>query len=69
MANRTVFVSDLDGKELDEKDAVKITLTDKANNAAYVVDASRADALAKTLMDKGKKQAVRGRKETAAASA
>jgi len=65
MANRTVFVSDLDGKELEEKDAVKITVTDKANQSTYVVDASRGDATAKLLMEKGRKQAIRGRKETA----
>lgn len=65
MANKTIFISDLTNKELDEKQAVKITVTDKANEAAYVVDADRNDEIVKKLMEAGKKQAVRGRKEAA----
>ena len=68
MANRMVFVSDLDGKELTEDEAVKITVTDKKNETAYVVDANRNDPGVKILMEKGKKQAVRGRKEKAEAA-
>lgn len=62
MANKTIFISDLTGKELEEKDAVRITVTDKSNGKAFVVDAARTEPEAKLLMEKGKAQAVRGRK-------
>ena len=62
MASKTIFVSDTDGKELDEDKAVRVTVTDDKNNVSYVVDSGRDEPFVKTLMEKGRKQAKRGRK-------
>jgi len=67
LARKTVFVSDLSGKEIDEKDAVKITVSyADARRGVYVLDAHPDDGAVKELMAKGKKQARRGRKPKAA---
>jgi hypothetical protein len=62
-----IYVSDLSGKELDERDAVKITVTfSDARRGQYVVDAHADDAAVKELLAKGTKQARRGRRPKAA---
>jgi hypothetical protein len=63
MARKTIFVSDLTGTELDDKDAVRITVSfSDARRGVYVVDASAGDSVVETLVEKGTKQARRGRK-------
>lgn len=63
MAKRTIYVSDLSGKEIDEKDAVKITVSfSDARKGQVVVDAHPNDAEVKTLVARGTKQARRGRR-------
>jgi hypothetical protein len=68
MARKTIFVSDLSGKEIDnERDSVKITVTfGDARKGVYVIDAHPDDPEVKTLMSKGRQQARRGRKPKAA---
>ena len=62
MAHKTIFVSDLSGKEIDDGSAVKITVTfDDARRGMYVLDAHPDDAEVKSLVEKGTKQARRGR--------
>jgi hypothetical protein len=66
MAKKTIFVSDLSGKEIDEKDAASITIrySDARRGQVHLdVNASEVDDLAA----KGQKQARRGRKPKAAA--
>ena len=61
MARKTVFISDLSGVEINEKDAAKLTITyADARRGQIVLDvnASEVDDLAA----KGVKQARRGRK-------
>jgi hypothetical protein len=66
MARKTVFVSDLSGKEIDERDAVRITVTyTDARRGQVVVDAHPDDAEVKKLVDAGTKMARRGRKPKA----
>jgi hypothetical protein len=67
MAKRTIFVSDLSGKEIaNERDAVKITVSfGDARKGMYVIDAHPDDAEVKTLTAKGTQQARRGRKPKA----
>lgn len=67
MARKTVFVSDLSGKEIaNDRDAVKITVTfGDARKGMFVVDAHPDDPEVKTLTDKGVQQARRGRKPKA----
>jgi len=60
MAMKQVFVSDLDGKELRQEDAARITV--KVGDKQYVIDAAKSDATVKALLAKGREQAVRGRK-------
>jgi hypothetical protein len=69
MARKTIFVSDLSGKEIaNERDAVTITVKfGDARRGVYVVDAHPDDAEVKTLMSKGKQQARRGRRPKGAA--
>lgn len=68
MAKKIIYVSDLSSKELDEKDAVKITVTfADARRGQYVVDAHPDDAVVKQLTEAGVKQARRGRKPQVAA--
>jgi hypothetical protein len=68
MARKTIYVSDLSGKEIDEKDSVRITVTfSDARRGVEVLDAHPDDPAVKELVSKGKKQARRGRKPKAAA--
>jgi hypothetical protein len=64
MARKTIFVSDLSGKEIaNDRDAVKITVTfGDARRGQYVVDAHPDDAEVKNLIAKGAQQARRGRR-------
>ncbi len=68
MARKTVFVSDLSGKEIsNDRDAVKITVTfGDARKGMFVIDAHPDDPEVKALMSKGTQQARRGRKPKAA---
>jgi len=61
MASKSIFVSDISGNELTEKDAVRVSISDKAEDAVYVLDASRDEV--KELIGKGIKQARRGAKK------
>jgi hypothetical protein len=62
MARKTIFVSDLSGKEIDAKDAVRITVSfTDARRGQVVVDAHPEDPEVKLLTEKGTKQARRGR--------
>lgn len=68
MARKTIYVSDLSGKEIDEKDSVRITVTfSDARRGVVVLDAHPDDSAVKELVSKGKKQARRGRRPKAAA--
>ena len=61
MAKKTIFVSDLTGREIDEKDAATVTIrySDARSGQVHLdVNASEVDDLAA----KGTKQARRGRK-------
>lgn len=61
MARKTILVSDLSGKEIDERDAAKVTITyADARRGQIVLDvnASEVDELA----SKGMRQARRGRR-------
>jgi len=65
MAKRTIFVSDISGKEIDDRDAATVTIRySDARRGQVVLDvnASEVDDLAA----KGTKQARRGRKPKAA---
>jgi hypothetical protein len=64
MARKTIFVSDLSGREIpNERDAVKITINfGDARRGMYVVDAHPDDAEVKNLIAKGRQQARRGRR-------
>ena len=68
MAKRTIFVSDLSGREIaNEKDAVTITVKfGDARRGQYVVDAHPEDPEVKQLIEKGRQSARRGRKPKAA---
>lgn len=68
MARKTVFVSDLSGKEIvNERDAVTITMKfGDARRGVYVVDAHPDDPEVKRLMEKGRQQARRGRRPRSA---
>ena len=64
MARKTIYVSDLSGKEINEKDAAKVTITySDARRGQVVLDvnASEVDDLA----SKGTRQARRGRRPKA----
>ena len=61
MARKTVFVSDITGKEINEKDAAKLTITyadARRGQVVLDVNANEVDELAA----KGVRQARRGRK-------
>jgi hypothetical protein len=65
MAKKTVFVSDLRGKAIDEGKVAKIRITfDDARRGAYEVDATADEAA--ELGRKGRQVARRGRKPKAA---
>jgi len=66
MARRTIFISDLTGEQINEKDAAKITISyvdARRGQVALDVNASEVEDLAA----KGVKQARRGRKPKATA--
>lgn len=68
MAKKTIYISDLSGKTLDERDAVRITVSfADARRGQYVLDAHPDDAEVKKLLEKGSKQARRGRRPKATA--
>jgi len=61
VARKTIFVSDLSGKPIDEKNAAKITIVySDARKGQIVIDANEAEVA--DLAAKGTKQARRGRK-------
>jgi hypothetical protein len=64
VARRTIFVSDLSGKEIpNERDAVQITVKfGDARRGVFIVDAHPDDPEVKALTDKGRQQARRGRR-------
>ena len=68
MAKKTIFVSDLTGKQIEnERDAVKITVTfGDARRGVYAIDAHPDDPEVKSLIAKGRQQARRGRRPKAA---
>jgi hypothetical protein len=65
VARKTVFVSDLTGKEIGEKDAAQIVIKYADARRGQVVLDVNADEVA-DLAAKGTKQARRGRKPNAA---
>ena len=68
VAHRTIFVSDVSGREIDERDAVRISLRfADARRGTVVVGADPDDPEVKTLLAKGREQARRGRKPKAGA--
>ena len=66
MAKKTIFVSDLTGQTIDEKDAAIVTIRYSDARRGQVVLDVNANEVA-DLADKGTKQARRGRKPKAAA--
>jgi hypothetical protein len=65
MSKKTIYVSDLTGREIDEKDAATVTIRysdARRGQVALDVNASEVDELAA----KGQKQARRGRRPKAA---
>ena len=66
MARKTIFVSDLTGKEISERDAAKVTITyADARRGQIVLDVNASEI--EELASKGAKQARRGRKPKTAA--
>jgi hypothetical protein len=66
LARRTIFVSDLTGKTIDEKDAATVTIRyADARKGQVVLDVNASEVA--DLASKGTKQARRGRKPKAAA--
>jgi hypothetical protein len=64
MARKTIFVSDLTGKTIDEKDAAIVTIRySDARKGQVVLDVNAAEV--EDLAAKGTKQARRGRKPKA----
>ena len=61
MARKTIYVSDITGNEIDEKDAAKVTITYTDARRGQVVLDANANEIAE-LAAKGTKQARRGRK-------
>lgn len=60
MARKTIFVSDLTGKPIDDNDAVTVTLRyADARRGIIVLDANASEV--SDLASKGRKQARRGR--------
>jgi hypothetical protein len=63
VARKTIFVSDLSNKTIQDGNAVKITVSfADARRGQYVIDAHPEDAEVKKLIDAGTKQARRGRR-------
>ena len=67
MARKTVFVSDLTGKEIDESNAAQLIINYRDARRGRVVLDVNADEV-DDLARKGTKQARRGRKPKAAAN-
>ena len=66
MARKTIFVSDLTGQTIDEKDAATVTIRySEARRGQVVLDVNAREVA--DLAAKGTKQARRGRKPKAAA--
>jgi hypothetical protein len=66
MARRTIIVSDLTGKEIDEHDAAQVVIKyADARKGQVVLDVNASEV--EDLAAKGTKQARRGRKPKAAA--
>jgi len=66
MAKKTIFVSDLTGKEIDEKSAAKVTITfGDARKGTVVLDVNEDEI--SDLISKGTRQARRGRRPKASA--
>lgn len=66
MAKKTIHISDLSGKEVEEGKGATITIKfNDARKGEYVLDVT--DVEAEELGQKGRKQARRGRKPKAAA--
>jgi hypothetical protein len=66
MAKKTIFVSDLTGQTIDEKDAATVTIRySDARRGQVVLDVNASEVA--DLAEKGTKQARRGRKPKAAA--
>jgi hypothetical protein len=64
MAKKTVFVSDLSGKEIEDGKAARINITfDDGRKGTYVLDVTEAEAM--ELGRKGRQQARRGRRPKA----
>ena len=65
MARKVVLVSDLTGKEIDEKDAAKVTITySDARRGQVVLDVNASEVA--DLSAKGVRQTRRGRKPKSA---
>jgi hypothetical protein len=61
MARRTIFVSDLSGKEIDDRDAAQVVIKyADARRGQVVLDVNASEV--EDLAAKGTKQARRGRK-------
>jgi hypothetical protein len=61
MARKTIFVSDLTGKEIDERDAATVTIRyQDARRGQVVLDVNASEV--EDLASKGTKQARRGRR-------
>jgi hypothetical protein len=61
MARKTIYVSDLTGDDIDERDAAKLTITyADARRGQVVLDVNASEVA--DLAAKGAKQARRGRK-------
>jgi hypothetical protein len=66
MARKTVFVSDLTGKEIDDREAATVTIKyADARRGQVILDVNAAEV--DDLAAKGRKQARRGRKPKAVA--
>lgn len=61
MARKSIFISDLSGNEIDEKNAAKVTITYSDARKGQIVLDVNADEVA-DLAAKGTKQARRGRR-------
>jgi hypothetical protein len=67
MARKTILVSDLTGKEVDEKDAAKVTITyADARRGQVVLDVNANEV--EDLARQGTRQARRGRRPKAQSS-
>ena len=60
MARKTIFVSDLTGKPIDDKDAATVTIRYADSRRGIIVLDANASEIA-DLASKGRKQARRGR--------